>query len=502
MDALFESLQAMTSSTGSLTTFEPPTGALVAGRSRSLTECVAALAGGESTSVELVERALAHIEATQPTLNAFRIVRADAARVEAVEADARLAAGERLPLLGVPIAVKDDVDVAGCPTAFGCAGDFDLKTADSEMVRRLRAAGAVIVGKTNTPEIGLYPFTEGRAFGATRNPWSLDHTPGGSSGGAAAAVAAGIVPAAVGSDGAGSVRIPAGWCGLVGIKPQRGRISTWPDAESFHGLTCFGPLTRTVADAALMLDVLSGNHPNDLHKPPTPHESYAMSAQREPGRLRIGLSLRHPFSAAPVKLHPEIRAGARRLGTVLGELGHELIEVNPRYRMMGLTLIARGQSGVHGWVSRVSDPAVLDPRTRATASVGGLLSKTVLGPARRMEPLIRRRIGRVFDDVDVMLTPTSAAPPLRVGVTDDLGGWATDQIMVAACPYAWPWNVLGWPGVSVPAGLTADGLPFGVQLLGPADSESTLVSLAAQLEQVERWHERVAPFHVDASEHA
>jgi amidase len=490
----------MASSTSPPPAFGPPPGALASGRPSSLTEYVTVLAAGESTSAELVERALGHIEATQPTLNAFRVVCVEAARAEAREADRRLTAGERLPLLGVPIAVKDDVDVAGYPTAFGCTGDFQIKTADSEMVRRLRAAGAVIVGKTNTPEIGLYPFTEGCAFGATRNPWSLDHTPGGSSGGGAAAVAAGIVPAAVGSDGAGSVRIPAGWCGLVGIKPQRGRISTWPDAESFHGLTCFGPLTRTVADAALMLDVLSGNHPNDLHKPPTPSEPYTTSAQREPGRLRIGLSLRHPFSGAPVKLHREIRAATQRLGAVLGELGHEVIEVNPRYRLMGLTLIARGQSGVHGWVSRVPDHSLLDSRTRAAASIGGLLSKTVLGPARRMEPLIRRRIGRVFDDVDVILTPTSAAPPLRVGATDGLGGWATDQIMVGACPYAWPWNVLGWPGVSVPAGLTADGLPFGAQLLGPADSESTLVSLAAQLEQVERWQERVAPYHVDASE--
>ncbi len=178
-----------------------------------------------------MEQTLARIEATQATLNAFRVVCAERARADAAEADRRIAAGERLPLLGVPIAVKDDVDVAGDPTSFGCPGPFPPKQHDSEMVRRLRDAGAVIVGKTNTPEIGLYPFTEGSAFGTTRNPWSLEHTPGGSSGGSAAAVAAGIVPAATGSDGAGSVRIPASWCNLVGVKPQRGRISTWPDAR-------------------------------------------------------------------------------------------------------------------------------------------------------------------------------------------------------------------------------------------------------------------------------
>ncbi|MGA9876941.1 MAG: amidase [Solirubrobacteraceae bacterium] len=491
----------MAPSTNPPPALEPPAGTLASGQASSLTECVAMLAAGGTTSVELIERALAQIEATQSTLNAFRIVCADSARAEAAEADRRLATGERLPLLGAPIAIKDDVDLAGHPTAFGCEGEFPVKTADSEMVRRLRAAGAVIVGKTNTPELGLYPFTEGSAFGATRNPWSLDHTPGGSSGGAAAAVAAGIVPAAVGSDGAGSVRIPAGWCGLVGIKPQRGRISTWPDAESFNGLTCFGPLTRTVADAALMLDVLSGNHAGDLHKPQAPLEPYILAIQRVPRRLRIALSLRHPYSGAPVKLNPEISAAIRRLATVLGELGHEVIEANPRYRLMGLGLIARGQSGVHEWVSRVPNRSLLDSRTLAAARFGGLLSKTILRSARRMEPLMHRRIGSIFAQTDIVLTPTSASPPLRVGATDGLGGWATDQIMVAACPYAWPWNVLGWPGVSVPAGLTADGLPFGAQLLGPANSEPTLLALAAQLEQVERWHERIAPFQARTPEH-
>jgi amidase len=464
-----------------------------------LVECAAALARGEIGSRELVERALARIEATQPTLNAFRVVCAESARADAAEADRRLAAGERAPLLGVPVAIKDDVDMAGQPTSFGCAGEFPAQPHDSEIVRRLREAGAVIVGKTNTPEIGLYPFTEGSAFGATRNPWSLDHTPGGSSGGSAAAVAAGIVPAATGSDGAGSVRIPAAWCGLVGIKPQRGRISTWPDAESFNGLTCFGPLTRTVADAALLLDVLSGAHPEDLHTPPPPSEPYAETAAREPGRLRIALSLRVPYSAAPARLDPEIRAAVKRLGRVLSDLGHDVFEDDPRYGVMGLTLVVRGQAGVHKWAAGVPDPSLLDRRTRDAAFVGRWLARPVLGAARRMEPLLHRRIGVIFRRADVVLAPTSASPPLRVGATEGLGGWATDQIMAAACPYAWPWNVLGWPGVSVPAGVTGDGLPFGVQLLGPANTEGRLLSLAAQLERVERWHERVAPLALDAA---
>jgi amidase len=465
-----------------------------------LTECIAALDRGATTSVELVAQALARIDATQSTLNAFRVVCAESARAAAADADERLAAGERAPLLGVPVAIKDDVDLEGEPTAFGCAGSFPRKQADSEIVRRLCAAGAVIVGKTNTPEVGLYPFTEGLAFGVTRNPWNLNHTPGGSSGGSAAAVAAGIVAGAVGSDGAGSVRIPAAWTGLVGIKPQRGRISTWPEPEAFNGLTCIGPLTRSVADTALLLDVLSGPHPGDLHSPPSPPEPFAEAARRDPGTLRIALSLRHPFSGAPVALDPEIRAAIVRIAGVLGDLGHEVIEADPLYGLMGITLVIRGQAGVHEWTSNVPDRAALDPRTRGTARVGRLFAGRMLRLARRAEPWLARRVGAIFNDVDVVLTPTSASPPLRVGATAGLGGWATDQIMAGACPYAWPWNVLGWPGMSVPAGLTTEGLPIGAQLLGAANSESLLISLAAQLEQVERWHERVAPGAIDTAE--
>jgi amidase len=470
------------------------------GAPSDLVGCVAALADGRVSSAELVEQTLAAIATTQPTLNAFRVVRAEAARAEAAEADRRIGAGERLPLLGVPVAVKDDVDLAGHPTSFGCSGPFMPKLEDCEMVRRLRDAGAVIVGKTNTPELGLYPFTEGSAFGATRNPWSLDHTPGGSSGGSATAVAAGIVTAGVGSDGAGSVRIPAAWCNLVGVKPQRGRISTWPDRESFNGLTCIGPLTRTVADAALMLDVLSGNHREDLHAPPPPLEPYAQAIAREPRSLRIAISLRHAYSGAPVHLHSEIAAGVRRIGRVLAGLGHTVTERHPSYGLMGLTLIARGESGVHQWVKRVPDRSLLDARTRSTAHIGGVLTRTVLPLARRLEQRFQAKIGSIFHDIDVLITPASASLPLPIGKTDGLSSWSTQQIIAGSCPYAWPWNVLGWPGVSVPAGLTEEGLPFGAQLLGPANSEAALLALAAQLERSERWHERLPPHAVSLAE--
>ncbi|MFB7507866.1 amidase [Streptomyces broussonetiae] len=460
-------------------------------RAAGLAESRRALAEGEVSSVALVERALARIEATQPTLNAFRIVRAEAALAEAAAADRELAAGVRGPLLGVPVAVKDDMDVAGEPTAFGCRGDFPPVAEDGEAVRRLRAAGAVIVGKTNTCELGQWPFTEGPAFGETRNPWHPGHTPGGSSGGSACAVAAGLVPAALGSDGAGSVRIPASWTHLIGIKPQRGRISTWPHGESFQGITVNGTLARTVADAALLLDAASGNHARDPHRPAA--LTVADAVGRAPGRLRIALSLNPPFTALPVRLHPHIRSRVVELAEKLAALGHEVEEADPPYGPIGLTFVPRATAGIAERVRDVPDPALLDPRTREAARLGRLLGGVPLRAARRAEAVLQRRIGRFFSSYDVILAPTTAAPPPRVGALNRLGGAATDRAIIVACPYAWPWNVLGWPGVNVPAGFVDGGLPVGAQLLGPADSEPRLVSLAAQLETELHWHELWPP---------
>lgn len=460
-------------------------------RSAGLVETARALADGTITSRALVEQTLARIEASQRSLNAFRIVRTDAALAEADVADARLAAGVRKPLLGVPVAVKDDMDVAGEPTAFGCRGEFPAVARDGEAVRRLRAAGAVIVGKTNTCEFGQWPFTEGPAFGATRNPWSPEHTPGGSSGGSAAAVAAGLVPAALGSDGAGSVRIPASWTHLVGIKPQRGRISTWPRGESFQGITVNGTLARTVADAALLLDAACGNHPLDPHRPPAVDASAAVG--RDPGRLRIALALKPPFTALPARLQPEVRDRVVELADKLGELGHTVEEADPPYGQIGLTFIPRATAGIAERVREAPFPALLDRRTRDAARLGGLLGGVPLRAARRAEAVLHRRIGGFFTSYDVVLAPTTAAPPPRIGAMLELGGLATDRAMIAACPYAWPWNVLGWPGVNVPAGFVGGGLPVGAQLLGPANSEPLLLSLAAQLEDALRWHETWPP---------
>jgi len=449
-----------------------------------LAEQAQALREGEFSSRELVEEALAKAEATQTTLNAFRVICAEQALIAADEADLRLGEGEEAPLLGVPIAIKDDVDLSGHTTPFGCGGGQPAG-GDAEAVRRLRAAGAIPIGKTHAPEVGQWHFTETPLHGATRNPWNLDHTPGGSSGGSAAAVAAGVVPAALGSDGAGSIRIPAAWTGLVGIKPQRGRVSTWPDAEAFNGLSCYGPLARGAADAALMLDVASGNVPADLHKPAPPREAFVAAAAREPGRLRIAISFATPPGVAN-RLDPEHRDAIESFAERLAGLGHEVLRADPDYGMVGPAIVPRGMAGVEAWLAaHGEDRGGLEPRTRTHARFGRALAGLPLRISRAAEPALRRRVGRVFERCDVVLTPVTAKPPPRIGALRGRGYWATSTAASATCPYAFAWNVVGWPGMSVPAGLTSTGLPIGAQLLGREGDEATLLSLAAQLERAE-----------------
>jgi amidase len=444
------------------------------------------LAAGTVTSVELVRRSLDAIDASQSTLNAFRIVLRQKALADAARADRKRAAGEELPLLGIPIAVKDDVDIAGVPTRFGADGDIRPAVQDAEVVRRLRAAGAVIVGKTNTCELGQWPFTSGPAFGHTRNPWSREHTPGGSSGGSAAAVAAGLVAAAIGSDGAGSVRIPAAWTHLVGIKPQRGRISTWPLPEAFNGITVNGVLARTVTDAALVLDAASGNALGDLHQPPPVRVSDFVA--QAPGPLKIAMSTKFPYTVFRTKLHPEIRAAMQTVAGQLQELGHTVVAADPDYNLrMSWNFLSRSTSGLLDWVDRLGPEVTLDKRTVANIRTGWLLSQNTLRKARAREAESQRRIGWTFNLVDVVLAPTTAQPPPRVNDFDHRGGLSTDRAMIRRCPVTWPWNLLGWPSINVPAGFTYGGLPIGVQLMGPANSEPLLISLAAELEALNGW---------------
>ncbi|MGU3499653.1 amidase [Mycobacterium sp. C31M] len=452
----------------------------------TLTQLLYRLASGAVTSEELVRQSLNAIEASQPTLNAFRVVFTRQALADAAAADRKRAAGQQLPLLGIPIAVKDDVDVAGVPTRFGTVADPAPATADAEVVRRLRAAGAVIVGKTNTCELGQWPFTSGPGFGHTHNPWSQRHSPGGSSGGSAAAVAAGLVTAAIGSDGAGSVRIPAAWTHLVGIKPQRGRISTWPLPEAFNGITVNGVLARTVTDAALVLDAASGNADGDLHKPAPVRVSEHVG--RAPGALRVAMSTAFPFNFFRSTLHPEIAAALQGVADQLEQLGHHVHRADPNYGLrMSWNFLSRSTSGLVDWSHRLGSDVELDKRTVSNIRTGWLLSQNTLRKARAAEAAAQRRVGWIFNIADVVIAPTTAQPAPLVDEYDDRGPLATDRAMIRACPVTWPWNLLGWPSINVPAGFTSDGLPIGVQLMGPADSEPLLISLAGQLEAMNGW---------------
>jgi amidase len=454
----------------------------------------ALVASGTVSSVQLTAAALDRIECSQATLGAFRVVREEALR-EAADADRRRAAGARLPLLGVPVAVKDDTDLAGETTPFGAGGASGGATTDAEVVRRLRGAGAVIVGKTKTSELGQWPTGDTTTFGLTRNPWDLTRTPGGSSAGSAVAVAAGLVAGAIGSDGAGSVRIPAAWTGLVGLKPQRGRISPWPDTDPFQGITSHGPLARTVADVALLLDVVTGNHPGDRVRVPAPAVPFRELARPWGGRLRVAVSFRVPFFI-DAEVDPEIRAAVERLAGVVADLGHQVFDADPDYGLVGATFLPRGMAGSAEWSARMQDPQ-LERATRTEVRLGRLVQGWPVRLARGLEPHYQRKIGRIFDGADVVLTPTTAQHPFGVGALEGLGWWTSGVLSSRTCPFCWMWNLLGWPAMSVPAGLSGAGLPMGAQLLGRPGDEGTLLRLGAQLEGVERWDDLRPPEHAD-----
>jgi len=439
------------------------------------------VAAGEVSARDLVEASLERIWRLDPDLNAFRAVFTERALAEANQADARRGAGDRRPLLGVPVAIKDDADVAGEVTAWGSLSHGGPRERDADVVRALRGAGAIVIGKTHVPELTIFPFTESLAFGATRNPWSLDHTPGGSSGGTGAAVAAGMVGVGLGSDGGGSVRIPSAFCGLFGIKPQRDRISLGPKREVWHGLSVFGPLARRVADAALFLEVAAGGG------------DFATAAAREPGRLRIAVSTKVPPGAL-ARLGGEQREAVESTAELLRSLGHDVVEREIDYGPAAWqTLLARYLRGIHDDARGVDRPDRLEPRTRAMARLGALVPADLLAKARAAEPSIAARINAIFDDADVVLTPGPAGPPFRVGQFHGRGALWTLTAIAARVPYYGIFNVTGQPAASVPAGFDAAGLPLAVQLVGRPDDEATLLSLAAQMEQARPWADRRPP---------
>jgi amidase len=441
---------------------------------------------GEVSPRELVDLCLDRIEAIEPRLNAFRVVRAERARAEADEAGAdRARGGSDRPLLGVPVAVKDNVDVAGEITTHGTGAFRTPAREDSEVVRRLRAAGAIVVGKTLMPEFALWPSTQSATWGATVNPWHPEHGPGGSSGGSGAAVAAGLVGLAHASDGLGSIRAPAASCAVFGLKPQRDRVSLAPDLEHWKGLSVYGAITRTVADNALFLDVAADRADGE--------GPFADAVRGDPGRLRIAVSARPALPEIGVE--DEVVAALERTADLLAGLGHDVRERDPDYGRGPLQLLfgPRYLRGALEDFEKAERPAAIERRTRGLARLGRLIPDAALDRARTEAEPWARRVERLWDDFDVLLTPVMARGPQRLNEQE---GFGTARMIATSGGYVAftaPWNLTGQPAASVPAGWTAEGVPLAVQIVGRPRDERTLLALAAQIERERPWADRLPP---------
>ena len=465
---------------------------------RSAIELGSLVRSGELSARELVEASLRRIDELDPEIGAFTHVAHDAA-LQVADA---IAEGDPRPFAGVPIAVKDNKPVAGMPVTM-CSDLFGDLVADHDafVVRRLREAGFVIVGKTKLPEMGILPTTEPRRFGPARNPWALNRTPGGSSGGSGAAVASGMVPIAHGNDGGGSIRIPAACCGLVGLKTSRGRVSLGPElGDAF--LLCEGVLTRTVAETAAVLDQLAGYEPGDMTWAPPPPAPFAELAAREPGRLRIGLALNPPLEGAEVD--PRCEQAARDAAKLLESLGHEVEDVSPPW----------GRQNVLADFTRLWAPLI-----SATTMIGGLVrgrppaaddvepltwlmwenaqstnSLDFVSAEARMK-FLARTIVAFLEPYDLVLTPALAGRPVEIGEIHGRGPdpWDNYRRSGHFTPFTAICNVTGQPAVALPLYHGDDGLPLAVQLIGSPSREDVLLAVAAQIEQALPWAGRLAP---------
>jgi amidase len=441
----------------------------------------------EVSPTELVELYLERIEKLDPELNAYRVVLAEGARADAKRAEERLAKREDAPLLGVPVAIKDNVDYAGEVTTDGTAAYGEPAAEDGLVVRRLREAGATILGKTNLPELAIYGFTESPTCGTTRNPWDTSKTCGGSSGGSGVAVAAGMCAIAHATDGAGSIRYPAAFCNLFGLKPQRNRISMWPDREHWYGLSVSGCVSRTVMDTALYLDVMSGPEKGDLDTPPPFERPLVDAARTPPGKLRIACTTK---TATPVKKAPEVLAAYTETIELLRSLGHEVVEAAPPYSSARTDFFPMYFRGIRDEALTLPHPERLSDQTKGFVRLGRLFSDRKMGKVRDRMPGATAKIGGFFRDFDLLLTPATAQPPFEVGKLLGKGAVNTMNAMANVYPYGFRWNYTGQPAAAVPAGFTDAGLPRSVMLVARPNREDVLVSVGAQLEAERRWTER------------
>ncbi|MFJ6790402.1 amidase [Streptomyces angustmyceticus] len=454
---------------------------------------------GELSPVDLTEHYLARIERLDETLGAFLTRTPETARKQATDAESEATAARREgralpPLHGVPVPVKDLNQVAGVRCTMGSRALAEhVPTVDDHVVQKLRAGGTILLGKTNTPEFGLPCYTENGLAPPARTPWDPARSAGGSSGGAAAAVAGGLAPVAHASDGGGSIRIPASVCGLFGIKPSRGRISPGPLLHDISGLATSGPLARTVADAATLLDVMAGPMPGDPFAAPPlpPGETFAGHARRDPGRLRIACLTEAPVPG--IEVHPDCRTAATDTAALLSGLGHDVEELSLPADESILTAFTRVWSVLA--TNRPLPPEreeLLMPLTRHLRARGAEVSGTDFARAMYAFRLLAQSVADGLmpsgTGYDVLLSPTLAAPPVPVGhLRDDDDPEAEFAAIGAFTPFTALYNATGQPAVSVPLQWNAEGLPIGVMLAGRYGDEATLIALSAQLEQARPW---------------
>ena len=466
----------------------------------STTELSDLMERGELSPVELLDHCLERIERLNPQLNAFVLILAEQARAQARDSEDRLRRGEARPLEGLPVPIKDNVALAGAPMTFSSrmAPAFDMPV-DAELVARLRRAGAVFPGKTNLPEFGTIPTTEGEVHGPAHNPWDLTRTPGGSSGGAAAAVSSGMCPIAHGNDGGGSLRVPAACCGLFSMKPSRGRVTPGPLAtEKFGALNINGFISRSVRDNARFLDVIAGTLPGDPFPAPPPMKSFEDEALTEPAPLRIAWTTDGPLD---VPVHPAHAAALRDAAELCASLGHQVDEATPDWRddMVAVLFIQLWASVIGSDVDLLEelggDPTTIEPHNRALHEFGKEISANQLGVTMSKLRQYAWRVGAFWERFDVLLTPTTSEPPLKLGAHFELA--ADDPLFPLNRAGVWipclPLiNVTGQPAANLPLSWHED-LPIGIQAIGRIHDEATLYRLSAQLEAARPWADRRPP---------
>jgi aspartyl-tRNA(Asn)/glutamyl-tRNA(Gln) amidotransferase subunit A len=457
------------------------------------TELVAAIKAKQVSPVEVVDAVLARIERLNPQLNAYCTITAESARAAAKEAEAAVMRGNTVGTLhGIPVSIKDLVTTKGVRTTYGSKlYEHFIPEEDAPVVQRLKRAGAIILGKTNTPEFGHKGVTDNPVFGLSRNPWSLDHTPGGSSGGGAAAVAAGLGPLAVGTDGGGSIRIPCSCCGIYGLKATLGRVPAAPTFGGLDTLSHTGPMTRTVRDAALMLNAIAGPDPRDLSSLPADGTDYLANLERGIKGLRVAWTTDWGYAAVDPEVQQIIAASAQRFA----DLGCHVEEAHPGFPdpdeaygiLSSATTAARLVDRLPAWRERFDCSLV------PQLDYGMRWSATDFVKAANVRRTLSDAFVKFFMLYDLLLTPTLAAPPLPVGVDSyrEIGGRKVGSRGWIA--FTFPLNLVGYPAATVPCGWTHDGLPVGLQVIAPRLADALVLRASAAFEALAPWAEKQPP---------